>query len=86
MNVRYLQENKVRIWNEWADENGDRTDLWTPVAVWPAPDGSTIDQIAQVEQMIKNDPNSRRMVVSAGMSVSFPRWRYLPCHCLFQFT
>ena len=85
-NVRYLQENKVRIWNEWADENGDLGPIYgRQWRSWPAPDGSTIDQIAQVEQMIKNDPNSRRMVVSAWNVGELSKMALPPCHCLFQF-
>lgn len=85
-NVRYLQENKVRIWNEWADENGDLGPIYgRQWRSWPAPDGSTIDQIAQVEQMIKNDPNSRRMVVSAWNVGELSEMALPPCHCLFQF-
>lgn len=85
-NVRYLQENKVRIWNEWADENGDLGPIYgRQWRSWPASDGSTIDQIAQVEQMIKNDPNSRRMVVSAWNVGELSKMALPPCHCLFQF-
>lgn len=85
-NVRYLQENNVRIWNEWADENGELGPVYgRQWRSWPTPNGGSIDQIAQVEQTIKNDPDSRRIVVSAWNVGELSEMALPPCHCLFQF-
>lgn len=85
-NVRYLQENGVRIWNEWADENGDLGPVYgAQWRSWPAADGSTIDQIAAAVDDIRHDPDSRRIIVSAWNVADLPRMALAPCHLLFQF-
>ncbi|HWO76303.1 MAG TPA: thymidylate synthase [Bacillus sp. (in: firmicutes)] len=86
-NVQYLQENGVRIWNEWADENGELGPVYG--AQWRSwPDhhtGRTIDQIAQLIDMIKTNPDSRRLIVNAWNVADIPKMALPPCHCLFQF-
>lgn len=85
-NVAYLQQNGVRIWNEWADENGELGPVYGHQwRSWPDYNGGTIDQIAQVEQTIRENPNSRRMMVSAWNVAEVDRMALPPCHCLFQF-
>ena len=85
-NVRYLQENGVRIWNEWADENGDLGHIygyqWRP---WPAYDGTFIDQIQQAVDDIKHNPDSRRIIVSAWNVGDLKNMNLPPCHAFFQF-
>lgn len=82
-NVKYLQDNGVRIWNEWADENGD---LW-PIygSQWRNWNGEGIDQLAQVVDKLKNNPNDRRMIVSAWNVSKIPEMHLPPCHMMFQF-
>ena len=85
-NVKYLQEHGVRIWNEWADENGDLGPVYGHQwRSWPDYNGGTIDQISNVLDMIKNHPDSRRMVVSAWNPAEVDQMALPPCHCLFQF-
>ncbi len=86
-NVRWLQENGVSIWNEWADENGELGPVYGKQwRSWAAPDGRTIDQIAWVIDEIKRNPDSRRLVVSAWNPADVPNMALPPCHCLFQFA
>lgn len=85
-NVKYLQEHGVRIWNEWADENGDLGPVYGHQwRSWPDYNGGTIDQISNVLDMIKNHPDSRRMMVSAWNPAEVDQMALPPCHCLFQF-
>lgn len=85
-NVRYLQEHGVRIWNEWADENGDLGPVYGHQwRSWPDYNGGTIDQIQNVLDLIRNHPDSRRMVVSAWNPAEVDQMALPPCHCLFQF-
>ena len=85
-NVRWLQDHGVRIWNEWADENADLGPVYGHQwRSWPDYRGGTIDQIAQVEEMIKRNPNSRRMLVTAWNPAEVEDMALPPCHCLFQF-
>ncbi len=85
-NVKYLQENGVRIWNEWADENGDLGHIYGyQWRSWPASDGSHIDQITRVINDIKNNPDSRRLIVSAWNVGDLDNMNLPPCHILFQF-
>ncbi|GGE39435.1 thymidylate synthase 2 [Pullulanibacillus camelliae] len=85
-NVAYLQEHGVRIWNEWADEKGDLGPVYGHQwRSWPGKHGETIDQIANVVDMIKNNPNSRRLIVTAWNPADVPDMALPPCHCLFQF-
>lgn len=85
-NVRWLQDHGVHIWNEWADENGDLGPVYGHQwRSWPDYRGGTIDQIAQVEEMIKLNPNSRRMLVTAWNPAEVEDMALPPCHCLFQF-
>lgn len=85
-NVKYLQENKVRIWNEWADENGDLGPIYGyQWRSWPGYDSKHIDQIKGVINSIKNNPNSRRHIVSAWNVGSLDDMNLPPCHILFQF-
>lgn len=85
-NVRYLQEHGVRIWNEWADENGDLGPVYGHQwRSWPDYKGGTIDQIQNVLDQIKHTPDSRRMMVSAWNPAEVNDMALPPCHCLFQF-
>ncbi len=85
-NVRYLQEHGVRIWNEWADADGELGPVYGHQwRSWPTPDGSHIDQITNVVDQIKNNPDSRRMIVSAWNVADIEQMHLPPCHCLFQF-
>jgi thymidylate synthase len=85
-NVRYLQEHGVSIWDEWADENGELGPVYGHQwRSWPDYNGGTIDQIQQVVDMIKNNPDSRRMLVSAWNPAEIGKMALPPCHCLFQF-
>lgn len=85
-NVHYLQEHGVRIWNEWADENGDLGPVYGHQwRAWPDGKGGVIDQIADVVEQIKHTPNSRRMIVTAWNPADIPQMALPPCHCLFQF-
>lgn len=85
-NVHYLQEHGVRIWNEWADENGDLGPVYGHQwRSWPDYNGGTIDQIQNVLDLISNHPDSRRMIVSAWNPAEVEQMALPPCHCLFQF-
>ena len=85
-NVRYLQEHGVRIWNEWADENGELGPVYGHQwRSWPDYKGGTIDQITNVLEQIKHNPNSRRMLVTAWNPAEVDEMALPPCHCLFQF-
>ncbi|MGP4079621.1 thymidylate synthase [Pseudalkalibacillus sp. R45] len=85
-NVKYLQENGVRIWNEWADENGDLGPVYGKQwRSWTKPDGGTVDQISRVVEEIKKNPESRRLVVNAWNAGELDEMALTPCHCLFQF-
>ena len=85
-NIKYLKENKVSIWDEWADENGDLGPVYGHQwRSWPTPDGRTIDQITNLVDQIKNNPNSRRLIVSAWNVSDVDKMALPPCHCLFQF-
>ncbi len=85
-NIAYLTENGVRIWDEWADENGDLGPVYGHQwRSWPARDGGTIDQIAQVVEQIRSNPDSRRLMVTAWNPADVDKMALPPCHCLFQF-
>ncbi len=85
-NIRWLKENGVSIWDEWADENGDLGPVYGHQwRSWPKPDGGTIDQIAWVENEIRRNPDSRRLIVSAWNPADIPRMKLPPCHAFFQF-
>uniref|UniRef100_UPI004027BDAD thymidylate synthase n=1 Tax=Prevotella sp. TaxID=59823 RepID=UPI004027BDAD len=85
-NVRYLQEHGVRIWNEWADEDGELGPVYGHQwRSWPDYNGGTIDQIQQVIDTLKTHPDSRRMIVSAWNPAEVDEMALPPCHCLFQF-
>ncbi|HZM44963.1 MAG TPA: thymidylate synthase [Burkholderiales bacterium] len=85
-NTRYLRENGVTIWDEWADANGDLGPVYGyQWRSWPTPDGGHIDQLAQVIEQIRKNPDSRRMIVSAWNVADLPRMALLPCHAFFQF-
>lgn len=85
-NIAYLKENKVRIWDEWADENGDLGPVYgSQWRSWQGADGETIDQISQVVQQIKTNPDSRRLIVSAWNVAEIPKMKLPPCHAFFQF-
>ena len=85
-NVQYLRENSVTIWDEWADEHGELGPVYgVQWRSWPSPDGGTIDQISQVLREIKQNPDSRRLIVSAWNVGDIPKMALPPCHLLFQF-
>ena len=85
-NIKYLRDNGVTIWDEWADENGDLGPVYgSQWRSWPAPDGRSIDQIANVVAMIRRNPDSRRLIVSAWNPAEVDKMALPPCHCLFQF-
>lgn len=85
-NVQYLQDHGVHIWDDWADEQGDLGPVYgSQWRSWPAPDGSTIDQIGKVIEQIKTNPSSRRLIVSAWNVAEVEKMALPPCHMLFQF-
>jgi len=85
-NIKYLHENKVSIWDEWADENGDLGPLYGHQwRSWDTPNGGSIDQISQVLETIKKNPDSRRMIVNAWNVGEIDKMALPPCHILFQF-
>ena len=85
-NIKYLHDHKVRIWDEWADENGDLGPVYgAQWRSWPAPDGTRIDQLAQVLDTLRTNPDSRRIIVSAWNVAELDKMALLPCHALFQF-
>lgn len=85
-NIKYLSDNKVRIWDEWADENGDLGPVYgAQWRSWPRVNGGTIDQINQLIQSIKTDPDSRRLIVSAWNVGEIEKMALPPCHAFFQF-
>ncbi len=85
-NVKYLQDNGVRIWNEWADENGDLGHIYGyQWRSWPDYNGGHIDQVSQVVNTIKNNPDSRRIIVSSWNVADLPNMNLPPCHAFFQF-
>ena len=85
-NIRNLNDNGVTIWDEWADANGDLGPVYgSQWRSWPTPDGGSIDQIANVVEQIRRNPNSRRLVVSAWNPAEVDAMALPPCHCLFQF-
>lgn len=85
-NIAYLHENGVTIWDEWADANGELGPVYGKQwRSWPAPDGGAIDQIKEVVEQIRTNPDSRRMIVSAWNVAELGRMALAPCHCLFQF-
>src|SRR5512133_1154383 len=86
-NVRYLHENKVTIWDEWADASGELGPVYgVQWRSWPTPQGGHIDQIEQVLQQIRSNPDSRRLIVSAWNVSDIPKMALPPCHLLFQFS
>jgi len=85
-NIAYLSQNGVRIWDEWADENGDLGPVYGKQwRSWSAPDGRVVDQISEVVETLKTNPDSRRIIVSAWNPADIPDMALAPCHCLFQF-
>ena len=85
-NIRYLKENGVSIWDEWADENGDLGPVYgVQWRSWPTPDGRKIDQVSQVMQQLRENPDSRRIILSAWNVAEIDNMALPPCHCLFQF-
>ena len=85
-NIKYLQENGVRIWDEWADESGELGPVYGyQWRSWPAPNGGSVDQISKLVEMIKQNPDSRRLIVSAWNPALVDEMALPPCHALFQF-
>ncbi|TDR18433.1 thymidylate synthase [Marinicella litoralis] len=85
-NIKYLKDNGVRIWDEWADDNGDLGPVYGHQwRSWPKPDGTSIDQITLLIDQLKNNPDSRRHIVSAWNVADVENMALPPCHCLFQF-
>ena len=85
-NIRYLKANGVSIWDEWADENGELGPVYGHQwRSWPTPDGGKIDQIRNLLDQIKSNPDSRRLIVSAWNVADVDKMALPPCHCLFQF-
>ena len=85
-NIKYLKDNGVRIWDEWADKNGELGPVYGyQWRSWPTPDGRKIDQITQVIERIKSKPNDRRLIVSAWNVADIDKMKLPPCHALFQF-
>jgi len=85
-NIRYLKENGVSIWDDWADENGDLGPVYgVQWRRWPAPDGRTVDQVAEIMRQLRETPDSRRIMLSAWNVAEIDKMALPPCHCLFQF-
>ena len=85
-NIKYLKDHGVSIWDEWADENGDLGPVYgRQWRSWPTPDGRTVDQLSEVIETIRHNPDSRRMLVTAWNPGELDKMALYPCHCLFQF-
>ncbi|HRH25254.1 MAG TPA: thymidylate synthase [Candidatus Paceibacterota bacterium] len=85
-NTKYLKDNGVKIWDEWADENGNLGPVYGKQwRSWEGADGQVVDQISELIEQIKKNPDSRRLIVSAWNVVDLPKMALMPCHCLFQF-
>ncbi len=85
-NIRYLKENGVSIWDDWADENGDLGPVYgVQWRNWPTPDGRSVDQVSQIVQQLRETPDSRRIMLSAWNVAEIENMALPPCHCLFQF-
>ncbi len=85
-NINYLKEHNVKIWDEWADENGDLGPVYGKQwRSWEGADGVVVDQVKDVINQIKKNPDSRRMIISAWNVADLPKMKLMPCHCLFQF-
>ncbi|MDB5202496.1 MAG: thymidylate synthase [Ferruginibacter sp.] len=85
-NIAYLKENNVKIWDEWADENGDLGPVYGKQwRSWEGADGVETDQVSDLIQQIKTNPDSRRLIISAWNVADLPKMKLMPCHCLFQF-
>lgn len=85
-NVEYLQKNGVKIWDEWADKNGDLGPVYGKQwRSWEGADGKTVDQLSELIQQLKTNPDSRRLIISAWNVADLPQMKLMPCHCLFQF-
>jgi thymidylate synthase len=85
-NIKYLKDNGVRIWDEWADENGDLGPVYGKQwRSWEGANGKTVDQVADLIKQIKTNPDSRRLIISAWNVADLPDMKLMPCHCLFQF-
>ncbi len=85
-NIRYLKENGVSIWDEWADEDGDLGPIYgVQWRSWPTPDGGSIDQVAEIMRQLRETPDSRRILLSAWNVAEIDNMALPPCHCLFQF-
>lgn len=85
-NIAYLKENNVKIWDEWADANGDLGPVYgRQWRSWQGADGVEVDQVSDLIQQIKTNPDSRRLIISAWNVADLPKMKLMPCHCLFQF-
>ena len=85
-NIRYLKDHDVKIWDQWADENGDLGPVYGKQwRSWTGADGVEVDQVKQLIQQIQTNPDSRRLIISAWNVAELPRMKLMPCHCLFQF-
>jgi thymidylate synthase len=85
-NVKYLQQNGVRIWDEWADENGNLGPVYGKQwRSWEGTNGKTVDQVSDLIKELKSNPDSRRLIISAWNVADLPEMKLMPCHCLFQF-
>jgi thymidylate synthase len=85
-NIGYLKEHNVKIWDEWADDNGDLGPVYGKQwRSWQGADGVEVDQVKDLIHQIKNNPDSRRMIISAWNVADLPKMKLMPCHCLFQF-
>ncbi len=85
-NIQYLKEHQVRIWDEWADENGNLGPVYGKQwRSWAGADGVEVDQVKDVIHQLKNNPDSRRIIISAWNVADLPKMKLMPCHCLFQF-
>jgi len=85
-NIKFLKENGVKIWDEWADENGDLGPVYGKQwRSWEGADGKVVDQVSELIQQLKTNPDSRRMIISAWNVADLPQMKLMPCHCMFQF-
>jgi len=85
-NIAYLKEHNVKIWDEWADENGDLGPVYGKQwRSWEGAEGVEVDQVAELIQQVKTNPDSRRLIISAWNVADLPKMKLMPCHCLFQF-